>query len=900
MKKLLYLIDTFSLVFQVFHAIPRMTAPKGEPTNAIFGFTRDLQHILGQKGATHVILAMESDGPGKRAELYEEYKANRTEMPEDLRLQIPRILEVGEAFGIPVVSHAGWEADDVIATLSTRAVADGFEVRIVTSDKDARQLLGPQVKLYNCRKQSFLGTEELAADWGIRPDQVTCFQGLTGDATDNIPGVPKIGPKTATKLLDDYHTLEGVLEHAEEVSRKQARENLLKYADQARVSKELATLQTDLPIDFEWESAAISEPDHEKLIELFTEFGFKRFSEEARATMQGKTNDPTAAAEDQKYEWNIISTPAALKKFATQISRQKHLCIDLETTDLNATEAEIVGWAVCWEAGTGYYLPVQSPDGEQTLDPQAVIDLFRPILADPKVQISNQNLKYDLIVLRKHDIEVETDSIGVDPMVGDYLLNAGERSHSLDTLARRHLNREVIPISDLIGKGKQQKKMFEVEVEKAAEYAAEDAVVAFQLASVIGDKLKQEELWDLYWDLERPLIPVLVEMESNGVRVNVEELGRQSAALDSRIAQLQIEIYELAGHEFNIASPKQLQQVLFEELKLPVVKRTKTGPSTDADVLDKLASKHELPARIIAHRQLAKLKGTYLDALPKLVNPLTGNIHASFNQVVAATGRLSSSDPNLQNIPIRTEEGRLVRKAFIPSREDWVLVCADYSQIELRVLAHFSGDESLQSAFRDGRDIHAAVAAEIYGVNEDDVTREMRGVAKTVNFGVIYGQSAYGLSDTLGIPQEEAAAFIDQYLARYSGVAEFITETLQKVRVSGYAETILGRRREINGIRPKVFGQMNLPERTAFNTVIQGSAADLIKRAMINLYERLKKEQRPDRMLLQIHDELVLETPSDEREAAGAIVREEMEAAMELAVPLVVDLGFAQSWYDAK
>jgi DNA polymerase-1 len=530
--------------------------------------------------------------------------------------------------------------------------------------------------------------------------------------------------------------------------------------------------------------------------------------------------------------------------------------------------------------------------------PEAVRDALRPILEDPHVEVVNQNIKYDMLVLRRAGIRLR--GIGLDPMVGDYLLDAGARSHGLDALAARYLRHRMIPITSLIGTGKQQKKMFEVEIERVAQYAAEDADIAWQLAGIIGDKLRQEGLWDLYWDLERPLISVLADMEFTGVKVDADELGRQSAIAGERLERLAHEIYNLAGREFNIESPVQLRDVLFIDLKLPAGKRTKTGASTNQEVLEKLALLHPLPAKLLEHRQLAKLKGTYLDALPAMVNPDTGKIHCSFNQVVAATGRLSSSDPNLQNIPIRTEEGRLVRRAFVPSQAGWKLVCADYSQIELRLVAHFSQDSALLTAFQDGADIHTAVAAQIFGVPADGVDSAMRRVAKAVNFGVIYGQSPYGLSATLGIAQSDAAAFIENYFARYAGVDRYFEQLLREVQATRFAKTILGRRREITGIRSTTGRQRNLPERTAINTVIQGSAADLIKRAMIKIHRRLEETSFPVHMLLQIHDELVFETPAEHVSALVELVQGEMQHALELTVPLVVDVSAGGNWLDVQ
>ena len=896
MADTLYIVDTYSLIFQVYHAIRQpMQGTRGQPTNAIFGFTGDIQHLLKEKQPTHLICAMDVSGPGEREAMYAEYKANRSEMPDDLRPQIPCILEVLEGYRIPVIEHAGWEADDVIATLARRAAADGMEVRIVTNDKDARQLIGPRIKLYNIRKKQFMDEEALLEDWGIRPDQVIDFQSLVGDSVDNVPGVPLVGPKKAGALLEKFGTLEEVLAHADEAPGKKLKENLKTYADQARMSRELVKLRDDLPLEINWDDARISEPDARKLLELFTDFGFRRYTDEMRmAVSQLKPKPP----EEHERKFETVADEAALAGFLKAIAPAKRICFDAETTSIDPTRADLVGLAFCWETGHSYYLPVRGPEGQPVLDCEATIAALKPIFEDPERTFVNQNIKYDMIVLRRAGIEVA--SIGLDPMVGDYLLDSGARTHGLDELAKRYLQRGMIPISDLIGKGKQQLQMFDVEVERAAEYASEDADVALQLADIIEGKLKEQGLWELYWELERPLIPVLADMEWLGIKVDVDELKRQSADLTVRLEALMHEIYEAAGHEFNIASPKQLAKVLFDEIGLPVLKRTKTGPSTAEDVLDRLGNQHPLPAKIIEHRQLSKLRGTYLDALPGMVNPETGRIHTSFSQVTAATGRLSSSDPNLQNIPIRTEEGRRIRKAFVASEPGWKLVCADYSQIELRMLAHYSGDPALVEAFESGMDIHTAVASEVYGVETPEVTSDMRRVAKAVNFGVIYGQTSYGLAAMLGIPQSDAADFIDSYFERYAGVARFIEETLDTVHQVGYATTILGRRREINGVRSIRPDNLNLAERTAVNTVMQGSAADLIKKAMISLHARLQQEEHPARMLLQIHDELVFEAPADAVDSLAEIARAEMTGALELRVPLVVDIKAGENWLDAK
>ncbi len=953
MTDTVYLIDTFSLMFQVFHGIPPMTSPAGLPTNAVFGFSRDLIALLKDHKPTWLICAIESPGPGTRDAIYPAYKANRTEMPEDLRPQIALLKDVIHAFDIPLIEAPGWEADDVIATLTRQAVDRGYNVRIVTSDKDARQLLGPQVKIYNLRKNTYLDEDGLLLDWGVRPDQVVDFQSLVGDSVDNVPGVPLVGPKKAAAMLQAYETLENVLANADKATGAKLRENLITFKDQAFLSRELVRLNQHLPIDFNWESARSKQPDVSGLQDLFRKFGFRRLVDEVRqfalpvpansaaptkkprSVSKGQLSlfddddddlaaklpdDPSALSSDESgdvpfeveprrtgnfppridRQWDIVDTPEKLAAFLESLKAQTRFCFDLETTHSDSMRAEIVGWAFSWQAGTGYYIPVRGPAGSQLLDPQFVLEELRPIFEDPRIEIVNQNLKYDLTVLRRVQLLVDPDRLGVDPMVADYLLDAGARSHSLDVLIDKYLGMESIPISQLIGTGKQQKNMIDIPVAKVAEYATEDADLSLRIADLLSERLKTEGLFELYWTLERPLISILSEMESSGVRVDAEELRRQSEAVTQRLDETIAQIYDMAGHEFNIDSPIQLRKVLFEEQMLPPRRKTRTGASTDQDVLEELALIHPLPAKIIEHRQLSKLKGTYLDTLPLLIHPETGRIHCSFNQVVAATGRLSSSDPNLQNIPIRTPEGRKIRRAFVPGEPGWKLICADYSQIELRVLAHFSGDKALTAAFAQGIDIHTAVAAEVYGIPLEAVDSSQRRVAKAVNFGVIYGQSPFGLAAMLGIDKTVAATFIKDYFTKYSGVARFIDETLATCQTTRYARTILGRRREIEGIRIKRGPNLNMPERTAVNTVIQGSAADLIKLAMIHVQNRLKKEGHPARMLLQIHDELVFEAPPFEVNSLIEIVRHEMQSAMTLSVPLVVDISVGDNWLDAE
>ncbi len=756
MSETLYIVDTFSLVFQMYHAIRQpMTGTRGQPTNAVFGFTGDIEHLLAEKQPTHLILAMESDTPQARTELFPAYKEHRDEMPADLRPQIPMIFDVVAGYRIPVLTSDGWEADDVLATVACRAAERGMDVRIVTADKDARQLIGPKVKIYSIRKKQFYDETELLADWGIRPDQVVDFQALVGDSVDNIPGVPQVGPKTATQLLNQFGTLDAILANPGQakVRSKTIAQNLIDYANQARMCRELARLNCDLPLEIDWEAARVTEPNWERLFELFTDFGFRRYASEAQ--MRLTSGKKILKPDEHVRQWFTIRDWTQFDQFYAAMSIQPAICFDLETTSTDPMQADIVGWAFSWEKDVAYYIPVAGPPGDEILAAGEVLKRLGEVLGGSThpAKLLNQNIKYDLLVLRRAGVDVDCERIGLDPMIGDYLLDAGARSHGLDELAKKYLQRQIIPISELIGSGKKQLKMFEVEVDRAAEYATEDADVALQIAAVIEEKLHKEGLWDLYWNLERPLIAVLADMEFQGIRVDVEELKRQSDLAAKRLEELMGEIHRIAGREFNIASPKQLAEILFNELKLPILKRTKTGPSTDEEVLTELASKHELPARIIEHRMLSKLKGTYLDALPVMVNPFTGRVHTSFSQVTAATGRLSSSDPNLQNIPIRTEEGRRVRKAFVPSEPGWKLMSADYSQIELRILAHYCEDPVLIEAFRRGDDIHRLVAAQVFELPLEQVTSDQRRIAKAVNFGVIYGQTSFGLSAVLGIPR---------------------------------------------------------------------------------------------------------------------------------------------------
>ncbi|MGL4512077.1 MAG: DNA polymerase I [Lacipirellulaceae bacterium] len=903
-----YVVDTLSLVFQVFHAIPEMTSPRGEPVNAVFGFTKDLLKILEEKRPDCLVCAMDLPGDTFRHRLYPAYKGNRGEMPEALASQLPKINDVIAALGLPAVGVPGYEADDVLATIAELCDRGDATCRLVTGDKDSRQLISPRVAVYNLRKDLVYDDVALAADWGVRPDQVIDFQALVGDKVDNIPGVPLIGPKVAKELLDTYGDLDGVLANADKVAGAKRRENLLNFRDDALLSRELVRLARDTPIDPDWQAWRVGRYDSDRLAELCADFGFRSIAERALALAGGGAAKPTTPSE-WGANYRLVDTPDALAELAQKLRGCETISIDTETTALSPRAAELVGLSFAWGAGEACYVPVRGPAGDRVLPLADVLAVLGPIFEDPAIRKVGQNVKYDQIVLRGAGVTLR--GVAFDTMIASYLLDAGERNHNLDVLAARHLGHETIKIAELIGSGKNQKRMDEAPVAAVAEYAAEDADVPIRLWPILHQRLDEAGLLPLAEDLETPLVEVLAEMEWNGIRVDPDRLAELSGRFGARMHDLAVEIETVVGHPFNLASPKQLAEVLYQELRLPVLKRTKTGPSTDAEVLDQLAAEHDhpLPRLIVEHRQFAKLKGTYVDALPGLIHPTTGRVHCSFNQVVAATGRLSASDPNLQNIPIRTEEGRLIRSAFVAGDAGWRLLAADYSQIELRVLAHFSQDETLCRAFADGLDVHAIVASQVNGVPLDEVTSDQRRAAKAVNFGILYGQSPFGLSKALGIPKEAAARFIGDYFARYPGVAEFLVDTLAVCAKQGYVETLLGRRRAISGVRrpeaPRgsLFGalqppQMNLPERTAVNTVIQGTAADLIKLAMLGVHRRLRDEGLRAKLVLQIHDELVLDAPEGELTQLEAIVREEMQGVASLRVPLSVDLATGLTWAD--
>lgn len=939
-----YLLDSNALIYQVFYAIRDMHAPDGRPTNAVFGFIRDVLYLQAECRPAYLLCVFDVSEQSFRNQLYADYKADRAAPPDELSVQIPLISQALEALRIPVIGLAGYEADDLIATLAVDAAQRDLEVFICSTDKDCRQLLSERIHILNLRKRQVQDVAWLKEHWGITPEQVVDFQTLVGDSVDHVPGVPGVGEKTAAKLLSQFHSLDQLLQQIDQVTPPRIRDAIWSANQSGRLSltKQLVRLRQDVPIEIDWEKWQPQPPDLSLALPLFEQLGLRRFGEQVKMLVRtgatlpkgqgvnGRVGSPSmrggglvgklaeadagldfafgANATEPEPIWQkdytLIDTPAAFEGFMVELAQQKRFAIDLETTGLDPLTAHLVGLALCWQPGQAYYLPVRGPLGAKVLDEQLVLDRLRPILEDPAIAKLNQNIKFDMLVLQQHKITL--CGISGDPMLADYLLHAGERSHNLDTLSRQYLQHTPTPIEALIGKrGKNQLTLDQVETTRVCEYACEDADLAWRLCEVLEAKLRDEGLSELYQQVELPLIAVLADIEATGIRINTQALQQFGEELAKQIHALEQEIYQLAGRPFSIASLSQLRTVLFEELKLPVQKRTGSTnqASTDQESLEKLAALgHALPRKLIEHRQLTKLKSTYTDALPALVNPRTGRLHTSFNQTVTATGRLSSSEPNLQNIPTRTEIGQEIRRAFLP-REGWLMLTADYSQIELRLLAHFCADERLREAFWAERDIHTAVAAQVFAVPEAEVTSQQRRVAKTVNFGVIYGISAHGLAIRLGITRAEAAKFIDDYFARYPKVEQYQQFLLARCRQQGYVSTILGRRRYIpsKSIRPlSTYRDRNAAEREAINMEIQGSAADLIKQAMLRVHEQLNRQRHRAKMLLTVHDELVFEVPEDELAEIAAMVREQMSSAMTLEVPLRVDIATGPNWLDVR
>jgi len=911
----LVLIDGPNYVFRAFHAVRHnLTNSKGEPTNAAYGYVQMLKSVLKDLNPTHVAVVFDPKGGTFRNRIYAEYKAHRPPMPEDLAAQWPTVLEITDAFRLNRICIEDYEADDVIATLARQADRKGWDVTIVSTDKDLMQLVGPRIWMRDTMKGIDYGNVEVKDKWGVGPERIHDLLALTGDTSDNIPGVPGIGPKTAVELLNTYDTLEGVLSHAPEIKQNKRRENLIEFADDARLAYRLVALEESVPLPLGLDDLAVREGDREHLTRLFTRLEFRRFLNDMGNGTSSSPADtasrpeavqqpsPEAAMEvDTQPRTDIlIDDEAGLARLLAALNKAELIAVDTETTSLNCHDAEIVGLSFSVSEAEGYYLPVGHrardllDETPKQLPRDAVLAALKPILEDPSRPKCGHNLKYDAQVFRRAGIELA--GVRYDSMLLAYVDEPGQ-SAKMDNVSAKYLGHQCISYEEVAGKGAKQINFAHVAIADALPYAAEDAEVSLRLSKRLSERLASR--LTRHDDIELPLSMVLADMEWNGAHIDATQLGILSKRFGESIANLEQRIHAAAGETFNIQSPKQLGELLFDRLGIQGGKKTKSGQwATGQAELEKLAEEHDIPRLILETRQLSKLKSTYTDALPRLIHVQTGRVHTSYNQAVTTTGRLSSTDPNLQNIPIRSAEGREIRKAFIAEPGN-VLLAADYSQIELRLMAHFSGDTVLSGAFARGEDIHAATAAAVNGVALQDVSGDMRRAAKIVNFGILYGMSAFGLAKQLGVERGDAQTFINGYFAQYPKVRDFMDATLENARATGFVETLFGHRVMLPEINDKNGMRRQYAERTAINAPLQGSAADIIKVAMIRLHARLKTDSPDARMTLQVHDELVVECPADQAAAVSEIMREEMESAVVLSVPLTVDIGVGPSWFEA-
>jgi DNA polymerase-1 len=882
----LFLIDGSSYIYRAFYAIGHLSNSRGLPTNAAYGFTQMLLKVLKDHHPDYLAVALDSKAPTFRSSLYKEYKAQRPAMPEGLIPQIPHIRNIIEGYRIATVQMEGYEADDLIGTLARKWESE-VEIVIITGDKDILQLVNERVFVLDPMKEKRFGIQEVVERFGVPPGQVIEVMGLAGDTSDNVPGVPGIGEKTAAELVKTYGSVENVLSHVNEVRQKKVKENLAAYGEQARLSRQLVTLHTDVPVSLKLEDLALKAPDVSRLREIFKDLEFNKL-----------LKDLSGGEAAPERDYRLITDREAFLALLKDLSGMETFSIDLETTSPYPVWAELVGISLSYAPHQSFYIPVghRLPDAAAQLPLQWVLDQLKPLLETEGVKKMGQNIKYDWIVLKNYGIHVR--GIRCDTMIASYLLNPTKHNHNLGEIAREYLDRSVTEYKEVVGTGGKAVSFDEVELDKARDYSCEDADITLQLAQLLIPKVREAGLGFLFDEVEMPLCTVLAKMERNGVRIDIDLLSDLSKEMELQLQQKIDRIYGLAGETFNINSSQQLGKILFEKLNLPVIKRTKTGYSTDVDVLTKLSLQHDLPLEILGYRNLTKLKSTYIDALPKLIHPRTGRVHTSYNQTVTATGRLSSSDPNLQNIPARMDEGNRIRQAFIPD-QGRVLVSADYSQIELRILAHLSQDETLLQAFKNEEDIHARTASEVFGVPLAEVTSSMRREAKVINFGIIYGMSAYGLSQQLGIDPKEAQAYIDQYFKKYQGVQAYIETVLKEAREKGYVTTLLQRRRYLPDLHSPAVAVRQGAERMAVNTPLQGTAADIIKLAMIRIQDQIETFLDSAKMIMQVHDELVFEVLESELETIVPRIRNEMENVMALAIPLKVSIHSGKNWGEA-
>ena len=944
-QKRLFLLDAYALIFRGYYALiknPRVNS-KGQDTSAIMGFVNSLFDVIKREKPDHLAVAFDKGGSSERVEMYEEYKANRDETPEAIRIAVPIIQEILKAMHVPCIEIEGVEADDLIGTLAKQAEKEDYQVFMVTPDKDYAQLVSENIFMYKPARMGngieIWGIPEVQKRFEVeRPEQVIDYLGMMGDASDNIPGLPGVGDKTAKKFIKQYGGLEGLLENTDQLKGKM-KEKVIENAELGRLSRKLATIMTDCDVKFDAEQYELSQPDADKVQEIFDELEFRRLKDQFIKIFSGEADSDTGAAvsgtetakklvssaekaanagagqynlfggdepaieernsrktiKDTEHFYQSVAPGMAMNLFIKNLMKQTSVCFDTETTDLDPLQAELVGIAFSWEKTKGFYVPFPSEKEEA----QKLIEALRPFFEAEEIEKIGQNLKYDIKVLAKYDVEVKGKLF--DTMIAHYLINPDMR-HNMDVLAETYLNYTPVSIEELIGKkGKNQKSMADVPVDHQTEYAVEDADVTLQLKEHFQKELGEANTQKLFDEIEIPLVQVLADMELEGINLDQEFLGSLSETLNNDIASLEKSIYEEAGEEFNIGSPKQLGEILFDKLKLvDKPKKTRTGQySTAEDVLSYLAPDHEIVQHVLDYRGLSKLKSTYVDALPAQVNSKTGRVHTDYMQTVAATGRLSSNNPNLQNIPIRTERGRQVRKAFVPRNEDYVLLAADYSQIELRIIAALSQEETMMKAFQEGEDIHASTAAKVFNVPIDEVTREQRSNAKTVNFGIIYGVSAFGLSNQTDLTRSESKELIDTYYKTYPKLRNYMSEQVDFARDNGYVSTVLGRRRYLKDINSSNAVVRGAAERNAVNAPIQGSAADIIKIAMIKIHQKLKDNGLKTKMLLQVHDELVFDVYKSELEEVQELIKSEMENAFKLDVPLDVEVGLGDNWLDA-
>lgn len=907
----LVLIDGPNYVFRAFHAVKHnLSNSKGQPTNAVFGYVQMVRSILKDLSPTHVAVVFDPKGGTFRNQMYAEYKAHRPPMPEDLAAQWDYVYQVTDAFNFARICVQNYEADDVIATLARQAEAKGWDVTIVSTDKDLMQLVGDKVWMLDTMRRKEYGYDEVVEKWGVGPDKIQDLLALAGDSADNIPGVPGIGPKTALELINTYGDLEGILSHAHEIKQNKRRENLIEFAEDARLSYRLVELDEQTPLPLTLDDLAVQKPNREALAKVFAELEFRRLAAEFLDGEEAVTPSVVAAEPRQEeaevfVEQKLLNTIVVdderkLADLVNVLNASDLIAVDTETTSLNIHDADLVGLSFAVKAGEGYYVPVAHrgmdllSEAPKQLAKGIVLAALKPILEDENKVKCLQNNKYDNQILRGEGIQLK--GVAYDTMLMAYVLDAGQ-AVSMDKLALKYLGHECISFESIAGKGAKKITFDLIGIEEAGKYAAEDAEVTWRLCEILKTKL--DAAIKRHDDIELPLSWVLADMEWDGAYIDVQQLHTLSAKFGERIEVLQTQIFEAADEEFNIQSPKQLGILLFETLGIEGGKKTKSGQwATGQEVLEKLAGEHEVPRLILEVRGLSKLKSTYTDALQKLVNKKTGRVHTSYNQAVTTTGRLSSSNPNLQNIPIRSEEGREIRKAFVAEQGNQ-LIAADYSQIELRLMAHFSGDANLKQAFADGLDIHAATAASVNQIPLEEVTGEQRRQAKAVNFGILYGMSAFGLAKQLGVSRGDAKLFIEAYFAQYPTVQTFMDETLEKARAQGYVETLLGHKVQVPDINSSNGMQKSYAERTAINAPLQGSAADIIKVAMIQLQEKLKAQFPQARLMMQVHDELIVECAASDVDEVAALVKAVMEAAVKLDVPLIADVGIGTSWFES-